>query len=238
MNSEHNQIQKKPSYNKIFIGLIVSVFLVSLCYFGFRKNDTELMDVNPKSGESVSHESGELKNGDIIFQTSLSGQSKAIQIATGSKYSHCGIIFIENGHSFVFEAIQPVQLTPLEKWIARGESGHFVVKRLVEANNILNGETLTKMKRVGEELKGKDYDFTFEWSDDKIYCSELVWKVYKRATGIEVGRLQKLKEFHLEDEEVKKIMKKRYGDKIPLDESVISPGVIFDSELLVKVKEG
>ncbi len=33
------------------------------------------------------------QNGDIIFQTSTSGQSKAIQIATGSKYSHMGIIY-------------------------------------------------------------------------------------------------------------------------------------------------
>lgn len=35
----------------------------------------------------------EIQNGDIIFQTSTSGQSKAIQIATGSKYSHMGIIY-------------------------------------------------------------------------------------------------------------------------------------------------
>lgn len=34
-----------------------------------------------------------IQNGDIIFQTSTSGQSKAIQIATGSKYSHMGIIY-------------------------------------------------------------------------------------------------------------------------------------------------
>lgn len=32
------------------------------------------------------------KNGDIIFQTSKSNQSKAIQLATDSKYSHMGII--------------------------------------------------------------------------------------------------------------------------------------------------
>lgn len=37
-------------------------------------------------------EKNTLKDGDIIFQTSLSGQSKAIQAATGSPYSHCGII--------------------------------------------------------------------------------------------------------------------------------------------------
>jgi hypothetical protein len=33
------------------------------------------------------------QNGYIIFQTSTSGQSKAIQITTGSKYSHMGIVY-------------------------------------------------------------------------------------------------------------------------------------------------
>ena len=38
-------------------------------------------------------DNNEIKNGDLIFQTSLSGQSKAIQLATDSKYSHCGLIY-------------------------------------------------------------------------------------------------------------------------------------------------
>lgn len=66
----------------------------------------------------------EIKNGDLIFQTSLSRQSKAIQLATKSKYSHCGIVFYDNGQFYVFEAIQPVKSTPLDKWIARGKDGH------------------------------------------------------------------------------------------------------------------
>lgn len=33
-------------------------------------------------------EKDEIKNGDLIFQSSLSGQSQAIQLATNSKYSH------------------------------------------------------------------------------------------------------------------------------------------------------
>ncbi|MGD8860937.1 MAG: YiiX/YebB-like N1pC/P60 family cysteine hydrolase [Myxococcales bacterium] len=41
---------------------------------------------------------------DIIFQTSRSGQSPAIQRATASPYSHVGIIFHRNGKPFVFEA--------------------------------------------------------------------------------------------------------------------------------------
>lgn len=83
---------------------------------------------------------------------------------------------------------------------------------------------------------GKNYDLTFEWSDDKIYCSELIWKVYKRATGIEIGELEMLRNFDLTHESVRKKMKERYGDNIPMDELVISPAAIFESELLITVK--
>lgn len=69
-----------------------------------------------------------------------------------------------------------------------------------------------------------------------IYCSELIWKVYKRATGIEIGKLQQLKEFDLTNELVKKKIKERYGSNIPLNIPVISPAAIFNSELLVTVK--
>lgn len=178
----------------------------------------------------------EIKNGDLIFQTSLSGQSKAIQLATNSKYSHCGIVYSENGQFYVFEAIQPVKTTPLDKWVARGENGHYVIKRLKNADQVLTFKTLEKMKIEGQKFNGKNYDLTFEWSDDKIYCSELIWKIYQRATGIEIGKLEKLSDFDLTNEAVKKKMKERYGDKIPLDEIVISPAAIFDSELLKTVK--
>ena len=35
-------------------------------------------------------------------------------------------------------------------------------------------------------MNNKDYDLYFEWSDDKIYCSELVWKIYKNGADIEL----------------------------------------------------
>lgn len=69
----------------------------------------------------------EIKNGDLIFQTSLSGQSKAIQLATKSKYSHCELIYKDDNESYVFEAVQPFKRTPLDKWIARGQDGKYVI---------------------------------------------------------------------------------------------------------------
>lgn len=178
----------------------------------------------------------EIRDGDLIFQTSTSTQSKAIQVATRSKYSHCGIIYKEGNNYYVYEAVQPVKRTALASWIARGKDRKYVIKRLKNADQVLTPNVVKKMKRVGDRFKGKDYDLTFEWTDDRIYCSELIWKVYKRATGIEIGKLQQLSELDLTREAVKRKMKERYGSKLPLNEPVISPAAIFNSELLVTVK--
>jgi hypothetical protein len=178
----------------------------------------------------------EIQNGDIIFQTSLSQQSKAIQLATKSKFSHCGIIYKKENKWMVFEAVQPVKLTLLETWINSGEEQKYVIKRLKNAKGLLNESILKKMKLEGEKMMGKNYDTTFEWSDNRIYCSELIWKIYDRALGIQLGKLEKLGDLDLSHDIVKKILTKRYGKNIPKDEIVISPGSIFNSNLLETIK--
>ncbi|MDR1008258.1 MAG: YiiX family permuted papain-like enzyme [Campylobacteraceae bacterium] len=181
---------------------------------------------------SVSFSYGEIMEGDIIFQTSLSSQSKAIQLATKSKYSHVGIIFKEDGKFYVFEAAKTVKMTPLNEWIKRGEGEKYVIKRLKNANSILNTQTLIKIKEESKKLEGKAYDLAFGWSDEKIYCSELVWKIYKRGADIEIGKLQQLSDFDLSSDIVKAKLKERYGDNIPMNETVISPASMFESDLL------
>ena len=70
------------------------------------------------------------QTGDIIFQISRSSQSKAIQLATHSDYSHTGMLVIRNKKPYVFEAVGPVKYTPLKQWIAHGEKGKYVVRRV------------------------------------------------------------------------------------------------------------
>ena len=148
------------------------------------------------------------------------GQSKAIQLATRSKYSHCGLVFqADSGRRewYVLEAVQPVKWTSLADWIARGEDGHYVVKR-PETEPPLDDQTLAEVRLAGEQFVGKDYDLYFDWSDERIYCSELIWKAYHQATGLELGKLQELREFDLSEPAVAEKLKERYGKKIPLDE--------------------
>lgn len=210
------------------------LFLIAL--LGLISCSNQNLDETVKSGEN-SPASENLRNGDIIFQTSSSGQSKAIQLATKSRYSHMGIIYENNGKYYVYEAVQPVKLTALNDWKKRGDNGHYVIKRLLNANEILTEDVLSKMRKVGDRFMGKQYDIYFEWSDEKIYCSELVWKMYKEGANIEIGELEQLKNFDLSSELVKQKMKERYGENIPMDEKVISPSAMFESEKLELVKE-
>jgi uncharacterized protein YycO len=173
-----------------------------------------------------------IQDGDIIFQTSQSNQCEADRIATDSKFSHCGIIFIFNGECFVYEAVQPVRLTPINDWITHGKDNHFMVKRLKNSKEVLTAATLKKMKEYGKTLNKKNYDLYFEWSDEKMYCSELIWKIYKKGAGIELCKLQELGDFNLKNKVVKEILNERYGNDIPLKEKVVAPSNIANSEIL------
>ncbi|PUV24821.1 MULTISPECIES: YiiX family permuted papain-like enzyme [Sphingobacterium] len=217
----------------VFVLLLICGLLIGRAYF--RINETRAETAS--TGKNVSNRSilPELKDGDMIFQSSISPQCKAVQLATHSPYSHCGLIFHEQGKPYVLEAVQPVTVTSLTDWIARGKNEHYVIKRLKEADKVLSAEVLAKMKGIGEGFLGKNYDATFEWSDNRIYCSELIWKIYQRGAGIEVGKLEKLKDFDLSSAEVKSKLKERYGNQIPLEETVISPASIFNSDLLTTV---
>jgi hypothetical protein len=148
-----------------------------------------------------------------------------------------GIIFFRNRKPYVFEASATVRYTPLASWIARGKGGHYVVKRLKDAPTVLTSDGLSKLRATTRQFEGRRYDLTFEWSDDRIYCSELVWKLYDLALNIQIGELQRLKDFNLKDPVVKAKMRQRYGKHVPLEEPVISPGTMFQSPLLETVAE-
>jgi len=173
------------------------------------------------------------ETGDIIFHRSKSSQSIVIQKATHSPYSHMGMIVNKNGQTRVLEAVQPVKYTPLQEWINRGVNKVYVVKRYKQS---LTQAQQTKLVRQAESYLNKPYDIYFEWSDDAIYCSEIVWKAYQKALGIELAPLDKLKHFDLSDPRVKALMKQRYGQNIPLEETVIAPSAIFNSKQLMTVQ--
>ena len=177
------------------------------------------------------------REGDIVFQKSVSSQSEALRLATRSPYTHTGVIFMDGEDPVVLEAVGPVKWTPIEEWIRHGINGHFVVKRMADADRYLTKEGIAELRRAGEAYIGRPYDFLFGWSDEQIYCSELVWKMYETAFGIQVGTLHRFGDFDLSNPAVLKIIEERFSDGAPLDETVIAPVDIFESGMLTTVYE-
>jgi hypothetical protein len=79
---------------------------------------------------------------------------------------------------------------------------------------------------------GKSYDIYFNWSDEEIYCSELVWKLYQRNLNIALCPLKVLKDYDLRHPDVRAIMQERYGKDIPWDEPMVAPIDLFNAASL------
>lgn len=187
------------------------------------------------SASTAEQRDSRFKDGDIIFHSSSSDQSQAIHLATNSIYNHVGLIFYLNDKPMVLETLSTVRYTPLADWIRRGTSGHYVVKRLANAGTLL---TTTKSKELHKQARrhlNKPYDVYFEWSDNKLYCSELVWKAYFQTLGLKIGELKPLRSYNITHPIVAHKLRERYGQKIPLNSLMISPGALFDSPLLTTI---
>ena len=169
------------------------------------------------------------KDGDIIFQTTSGSTGKAIQLGTHSIYNHCGVLFFENNTWMVYEAVQPVSKISLTQFNDRGKG---VVKRLKNADSILTKKAIDKLKAIFKTYENKNYDEAYNWSDDKIYCSELVYKLYFNALQIQLCKPRTLGDFDLSNSLVKEKLNEKYGNHIPLNEPMVAPSDIFNSSIL------
>lgn len=163
-----------------------------------------------------------LKVGDIIFHKSQSQQAKAITEASGSEWTHVGIIVANAGKWYVAEAIGPVKATPLQDFINRGKNKEYKIYRFKH----FNPKTMELALHNAIKRQNKPYDIYFEMSDTRTYCSELVYKAMREVTGQEVGTMQKFKDLKLTGPYVKALIKKRLTDtgrELDPNEPIITP---------------
>lgn len=163
-------------------------------------------------------------DGDIVLHQSRSAQSAALRAATGSPYTHVGLVFRRSGRWEVLEAVQPVRWTPLEAWLARGAGEHIVV---VRASEPLSVDEVRRIRGKAESYLGRSYDLLFQWSDDRIYCSELVYKAYAAADRA-IGDLVPLRSFDLDAAPVRALIERRAAEGLNREERVVAPSSMLD----------
>jgi hypothetical protein len=165
-----------------------------------------------------------LESGDLVFETSSSAQSSAIQWATASRWSHVGIVEVsDRGEVSVIEALRVVTRTPWRAWQRRARRGGDV---LVLRPKGLAADRRAAAAAAARAFLGRPYDPRFGWDDDRIYCSELVVKAYERGAGVSLGKRERLGDLRLLG--IEKAAEQRWGGPVPEDLVLVTPASLAE----------
>ena len=173
----------------------------------------------------------DVREGDILFQSlPHSPLVDTIEGVSRSNYSHCGIVARSDGRWIVIEAIGPVRETAISDWIAQGRGEWFAAYRMNPTLSAKIPEILTEARRY----LGRPYDIHYSFDDARIYCSELILKAVKAATGCQLGKIERLGDLNWRPYEG--FIRSIEGD-IPLDREMITPESLSEAKELTKIYE-
>ena len=129
-----------------------------------------------------------LRQGDIVFRLGdarvvrgMVPLSRFIARATGSPFSHTGIVAIEDGSPIVYDCSSPgVQRQPFEVWML-DSLGALGVKRLKPEHRERIAGVVGYCRSAFE--RQVPFDSGFRMEDDSLYCLELTEKAF-RSQGL------------------------------------------------------
>ncbi len=132
-----------------------------------------------------------LREGDIVFRLgdaralrNMFALSWFIARATGSPFSHTGIVAIEDGSPVVYDSSsEGVRRVPFEAWMLDC-IGSFGVKRLKPEHRHHIPDVIGYCREVFEQEL--PFDFEFRLDDPALYCLELTEKAF-RSQGLKLS---------------------------------------------------
>lgn len=185
MNAARQKKNKKKTNNKGKFHFTLRGIRFGGCLFLFCILSCVADDSYPKINEIKPL----LKSGDIIFRNGTDEVSEAARSfnRTDKRYSHCGIVQRENDTLFVYHALggpynpsQKLMKQLLDDFCNEKDTDRIGIYRytLSEADTKQLDSLLKKQYSAGLPF---DLFFNF-YTDDRMYCSEFVFKSLNTAT--------------------------------------------------------
>ncbi len=167
-----------------------------------------------------------LQDGDLVFQTSSSGQSAAVLAATGHPFTHIGIVRMDGDKALVVQAWDRVIETPLDDWQAQGDDGKIAIYRFTG----LDADAAAAIVQAAQAYEGQPYDIFFAFDNGAMYCSELPYLAFQ-TVGISIGQVERLGDLNVDDATVQALIAARWQQ----DPTCAAQGLEFDAcrELLM-----
>jgi hypothetical protein len=186
-------INKKWRY--IVVSMLSGACLFSLLFLGQKRLElsigrnlqSEIMALNKCKVDSAL---SRMKTGYLVLRMGLDADSYLLARMNqkNKRYSHCGIVMVENGYPFVYHSIGGED-NPDER-LRRDSANLFFSPRCNSAIAVVaydfNDGQLSNLKKEVEAYykKRPRFDMKFDLkTDDVLYCAEFVYKAVNKATG-------------------------------------------------------
>jgi len=147
-----------------------------------------------KRAGSIKIDTGLLQTGDIVFRKGISLVSRMVLAADGSSpYSHTGIVLKKGDSLFVVHSVPAeskeekdvVKTEPLNEFLLKDRAEAAAVYRLKNALPEASKKKILQFV-LYHSKNMTPFDDSFDLKDDdKLYCTEFVWKAYLQA-GIDL----------------------------------------------------
>ncbi len=140
-------------------------------------------------GHATAQDAYTPRSGDLLFQDLDCGPyctsiEKVTEGVDGVDFSHMGMVVIQDGKPYVYEAVsRGVVATPLEDFLQRNTDATGQPKVMAGRLKAQYQPLIAGAVQQAKQLLGYAYDEVYIDGDDKYYCSELVYEVFKQANG-------------------------------------------------------
>ncbi len=193
-----------------------------------------------------SHHTEGLQEGDLLFQNLDCGElCDAIEAVTdgidGKSFSHCAMVVKINDTLKVIEAIgEHVQVNSLQYFFARSGDTSKIQNITVGRVKHQYGNLIQKATLNAKQLIGQSYDDEFLLNNEKWYCSELIYEVFKEAN--DKNNFFVLEPMTFKNPKTKTFFPawetyyKALGKEIPEGQAGINPGLISRSDKIQIIK--
>ena len=176
--------------------------------------------------------------GDIVFVHIGALFFSKVAQDTGSWTNHVGIVIdITGAEPIVAESTVPLsKRTKLSKFIGRSKDGQVAIKRLPYT---LDTTQQSAIKRAAEKRLMRLYDGGFNLASRKQFCSRFVHEVMKEALGIELGKVETLRELLDANPQADLgFWRLWYFGRIPWERKTVTPASQLNDPRLTTVFDG
>lgn len=176
------------------------LFLVSACW----NNESFIESARPYSYlmRRLDSVKAQIKSGDIILRNGTDEVSRAARSfnRVDTSFSHCGIVLLENDTLFVYHALggeynpsQKLRRDPIDNFCFPSDVDRFAIYRYeLEPQQYDSLSTIVRRYYAA----GLQFDLYFNFlTDDRMYCSEFVFKCLNRSLSGALSAIIKAREW-------------------------------------------